>query len=119
MGLFEVSVTVANPVAPERSTEVSLLVDTGATLSWLPRSLLDRLGVRPTSRLTFSLADGRRLERDVGGLLFTINGRTLPIPVAFAEAGEESVLGATALEALGFAVDPVEKKLIPRDLFAL
>jgi len=55
----------------------------------------------------------------VGGALFTIDGRTLPIPVAFAEPGEESVLGATALEALGFAVDPVAKKLVPRDLLAL
>jgi len=43
----------------------------------------------------------------------------LPTPVAFAEPGEESVLGATALEALGFTVDPVEKRLVPRDLLAL
>ena len=119
MGLFEVSVRLANPEAPERAREVTLLVDTGATLSWVPRSLLQTLGIRPTSRLTFQLADGRRLERDVGGVLFTINGRTLPIPVAFGEPGEESVLGATALEALGFIVDPVERKRVPRDLLAL
>ncbi len=119
MGVFEVTVTVANPAAPQRSSEVSLLVDTGTTLSWLPRDLLESLGVAPTSRLTFVLADGRRLEREVGGALFTVNGRTLPIPVAFAEPGEEAFLGATALEALGFAVDPVEKKLVPRDLLAL
>jgi clan AA aspartic protease len=119
MGLFEVKVRLANPTVPERAREVSLLVDTGATLSWVPRSVLDALGIRPTSRLTFQLADGRRLERDVGGALFTVDGRTLPIPVAFAEAGEELVLGATALEALGFVVDPVEKKLVPRDLLAL
>ncbi len=119
MGLFDVNVKVANPASPEHIRENALLVDTGATLSWIPRDLLQTLGVRPTSRLTFQLADGRRLERDVGGVLFTINDRTLPIPVAFAEPGEEAVLGATALEALGFGVDPVEKKLVPRDLLAL
>jgi clan AA aspartic protease len=119
MGLFEVQVKLANPAAPDRSAEVSLLVDTGATLSWVPRSVLEGLGLRPTSRLSFLLADGRTFDRDVGGALFTVDGRTLPIPVAFGEPGEESVLGATALEALGFAVDPVEKKLIPRKLFAL
>ena len=119
MGLFEVTVKVANPATPDRFQQVALLVDTGATLSWIPRSLLQTLGIRPTSRLSFQLADGRRIERDVGGALFTIDGRTLPIPLAFAEPREESVLGATALEALGFAVDPVEKRLVPRDLLAL
>lgn len=119
MGLFSVDVTVANPAAPEVERHIELLVDTGATLSWIPRSLLVSLGVKSTSRLAFQLADGRTLEREVGGLLFTIDGRTVPIPVAFGEPGEEPVLGATALEALGFAVDPVTKKLIPRNLLAL
>jgi hypothetical protein len=32
------------------------------------------------------------------------------------ELGEEPVLGATSLEGLGFMVDPVGQKLIPRDL---
>jgi len=119
MGLFQVNVKLANPTAPENVREVSLLVDTGATLSWIPREILQNLKVKPTSRLEFQLADGRVLERDVGAALFTIDGRILAIPVAFAEAGEEPVLGATALGALGFAVDPVEQKLIPRRLLAL
>ncbi|HYT08300.1 MAG TPA: aspartyl protease family protein [Rugosimonospora sp.] len=119
MGLFEVTVTLANPTAPQRTETLSLLVDTGATLSWIPRKLLENLGVKPTARLEFQLADGRLLQRDAGAALFTIDGKALTIPVAFAEQGEESVLGATALEALGFAVDPVEKKLIPRSLLAL
>jgi hypothetical protein len=29
------------------------------------------------------------------------------------------VLGATALEALGYAVDPIGKKLVPRNLLAM
>jgi clan AA aspartic protease len=119
MGLFQVNVKLANPTAPENVREISLLVDTGATLSWIPREILQNLKVKPTSRLEFQLADGRVLERDVGAALFTIDGRILVIPVAFAEAGEEPVLGATALEALGFSVDPVEQKLIPRRLLAL
>lgn len=119
MGLFDVSVTVANPAIPLRTEAVSLLVDTGATLSWIPRQLLEKLGIKPTAKLEFQLADGRLLQRDAGAALFTIDGKSLSIPVAFAEPGEESVLGATALEALGFAADPVEKKRIPRRLLAL
>ncbi|MBI2955830.1 MAG: aspartyl protease family protein [Acidobacteria bacterium] len=119
MRLFEVSVTVANPATPQRTRQVSLVVDTGATLTFLPGQLLTDLGVAPTSRLEFELADGRTLERDIGGVLLSVNGRTVPVPVAFAEPGEATVLGATALEAMGFAVDPVGKKLVPRKLLFL
>jgi clan AA aspartic protease len=119
MGLFQVKVKLANPANPERSRDVSLLVDTGATLSWIPREVLESLQVKPTSKLPFQLADGRILERDVGAALFTINGKRLPVPVAFGDPGEEPVLGATALESMGFAVDPIEQKLVPRPLLAL
>ena len=118
MGLFEVNVTVANPARPEPSIELALLVDTGSTLSWLPRQLLESLGLRPLSRSRFILADGRRVGRDTGVVLLTLNGITMGVPVAFAEAGEGSVLGATSLETLGFWVDPVERKLIPREFRA-
>jgi predicted aspartyl protease len=60
--MFNVTVTVANLAAPARAEEVTLLVGTGATLSWIPRNILEKLGVAAFSRLPFSLADGRRLE---------------------------------------------------------
>lgn len=117
--MFEVKVRLSSLVAPDRSSEVSLLVDTGATISWIPREVLESLGVKPVSRLPFALADGRRLERDITAVLVQIDGRKAPLEVAFGETGEAAVLGATALEGLGLLVDPVAKKLIPRDLLAL
>ena len=119
MGMFDMKARLANLAAPDKAEEVSLLVDTDATLSWIPRQVLEKLGVAPFSRLPFSLADGRRLERDITAVLLTLDGRKAPVEVAYGEPGEEAVLGATALEGLGFAVDPVAKKLIPRDLLAL
>jgi clan AA aspartic protease len=117
--MFEVRVRVASLAAPERSSEVSLLVDTGATISWIPQAVLQDLSIPPFSRLPFVLADGRRLERDVTAVLVQVDGRKAPVEVAFGEEGEAAVLGATALEGLGLMVDPVAKKLIPRDLLAL
>ena len=116
MGMFEVKVKLANLAAPGRTEEVSLLVDTGATLSWIPRATLEKLGVQAFSRLPFTLADGHRLERDTTAVLMTIDGRKGAVQVAFGEPGEEAVLGATSLEGLGFLVDPVAQKLVPRDL---
>ncbi len=119
MGMFDVKVKLANLADPSRTQEVSLLVDTGATLSWIPRDILEKLGVPAYSRLPFTLADGRRLEPETTADLLTIDGRKAPVQVAFGEPGEEAALGATALEGLGFLVDPVGKKLVPRDLLAL
>jgi clan AA aspartic protease len=119
MGMFEVKVRLASLSAPNRTEEVSLLVDTGATLSWIPRELLEKLGAAPLSRLPFRRANGRRIERDVAAVLLTVEGRRAGVTVAFGDPGEEAVLGATALEGLGFMVDPVGKKLVPRNLFAL
>ena len=119
MGLFEVYARLASLVAPTQTEEVALLVDTGATLPCIPRDILERLGVAPFSRTPFTLADGRSRERDITAVLLTVDGRKAPVPVAFGEPGEEAVLGATALEGLGLLVDPVTKKLLPRNRFAL
>ncbi len=116
MGMFEVNVKLANLAAPSQTEDLTLLVDTGATLSWIPRAILEKLGVKAFSRLPFTLADGRRLERDTTAVLLTIDGRKAPVQVAFGEDGEEAVLGATSLEGLGFMVDPIGEKLIARDL---
>src|SRR6266849_2175881 len=82
MEMFEVQVKLANPGEPSCSSDVSLLVDTGATLSWVPRELLQKLGVRPTTRLEFQFTDGRTTLRDVGAALFTLDGKTVAIPCA-------------------------------------
>src|SRR5258708_31667453 len=114
MGMFEVNVKLANLAAPSQTEDLTLLVDTGATLSWIPRALLQKLGVTAFSRLPFSLADGRRLERDTTAVLLTIDGRKAPLPGAFVEPGEEAGLGATALAVFGFRVYPDAKTHIPR-----
>jgi predicted aspartyl protease len=119
MGMFEVKVKLANLAAMSRTEEVSLLVDTRATLSWIPRTILEKLGVNAFSRLPFTLADGRHIERDTTAVLMTVDGRKATVSVAYGESGEEAVLGLTALEALGFIADPVGKKLVSRNLRAL
>ncbi|MGH8590483.1 MAG: aspartyl protease family protein [Gammaproteobacteria bacterium] len=117
MGRFEVKVKVSSLVEPQRSGELELLVDTGATLSWLPRAFLERIGVKPIARSRFQLPDGRYVEREKGAVLLSVNGQTVAVTAAFAEPGEAAVLGATALETLGLAVDPVKQELVPQDLY--
>jgi predicted aspartyl protease len=54
---------------------------------------------------------GGIVERDVGWALVEYGGKRRVVPVIFGERGGAPVLGATSLEALGYQVDPVKKRL--------
>lgn len=113
MSLFKVSVKIWKPGSPRRATSVRLLVDTGSTLTWVPRGALQKIGVRPTERRTFETIEGRIIERDVTHLSISVDGRSSGILAVFAEKGEGAVLGAQALEGLGLAADVVRRRLRP------
>lgn len=119
MGQFSVRISIVHPIDASRSAEVELLVDTGATLSWVPRDVLERIGAPRVSRMSFRVADGRTVERDTSLAIFRINGASSGVPVVFAEPGDGHLLGANALESLGYAVDPVQLKLVPQALLAM
>ena len=119
MGQFSVGTVIAHPADPSRVAEVDLLVDTGATLSWVPRQILDRLGVPRLPRRRFLLADGGFVERDTAGVLMRMDGTEAMVTVVVAESGDAHLLGATALETLGFGIDPIRKLLVPQSLLAM
>lgn len=104
---------VANPAAPERREAVEFLVDSGAVYSFVPRPVLDRLGIRPHSRQRFRLADGSTIDRDRGDALFFYAGQRGAAPVIFGEPGDATLLGAVSLEALGFVLDAIRRDLLP------
>jgi len=100
----------ALPTSPA-SSELDLLVDTGAAYSWLPRKLLEELGVKPVRKGRFKTIKGEVVVRDVGYAFVEYEGETAPTVVVFAEEGDESVLGLHALESLGLEVDPVTRQV--------
>jgi predicted aspartyl protease len=107
-----VSVEVGDP-AGQRYETVEAIVDTGATYTTVPAPILARLGVIPHVRDTFLLADGRRVERDIGRAWVRVDGRAELTLVVFADADAPSLLGVYALEGLRLAADPVGRRLIP------
>jgi len=119
MGLFKVRVRVFNLHEEARGKEVDLVVDTGATYPSIPRSLAADLGIGPSEKRTFTLADGSHRSRDVGWAGLSYDGRKAPSLVVFGEPDDVPLLGAFALEGLGFEVDPVAKALRPAAQFLL
>ena len=97
----------------EQGRELEATVDTGATYTVLPSSLLREMGISATRQAQFELADGRRVEMDMGEAQVTINGEAVTTLVVFGEDNAPPLLGAYTLEGLLLAVDPVNQRLVP------
>lgn len=113
MGLTYIEASIANPARPKRSVQIRFLVDSGAVYSVVPASVLRKLGVKPHSKRTFTLADGSQITRRLGDVLFRVDNRLGASPVIFGEEGDSILLGSVSLEALGFILDPIKRELRP------
>ncbi len=118
MGLTVLELDVANPADLARREQVQFLIDSGAVYSFVPRAVLDRIGVAAHGRQRFRLADGSVIERDRGDAVFFYAGKRGAAPVVFAEPGDATLLGAVTLESLGLVLDAVRRDLIPLPLVA-
>ncbi|MEM2179058.1 MAG: aspartyl protease family protein [Candidatus Methanomethylicaceae archaeon] len=119
MSFTYVKVRVYNPADMSKSDVVELLIDTGAVFTSIPRSILEKLGLKPLGRRKLRVYGGGIVERDVGVAVFEYENTRAGAPVIFGEPEDTLVLGATSLEALGYQVDPVTKKLKPIELLMI
>jgi len=111
MGTFQVSIEVGD-VAGARFVSMQALVDTGAAYTWIPRDVLDRLGVTPEEEWPFVLADGREVQYWVAWTQVRLGRRARPTIVVFGDRGSTPLLGAYTLEGFRLAADPVNQRLI-------
>jgi predicted aspartyl protease len=113
MGTFRVDVEIENPARPgARKRLSSVLVDTGAELSWVPAEVLESLGVERNNQWQFRQADGTILERWTGSVVTSVGGKRAGDEVVFGEPGDLILLGSRTLEGLNFRVEPVTKRLV-------
>ena len=90
----------------------SVLVDTGAELSWFPADLLESLGIERRKLWRFRQADGTLLERWAGPAFLYVAGTTATDDVIFGEPNDLVLLGARSMEGLNLRVEPVTKQLV-------
>jgi clan AA aspartic protease len=111
MGLTYVDGVVRG--ASRKSRTVRFMVDSGAKYSLLPRAVWSAIGLMPKRRMTFVLADGTMIERDVSECHITLPQGETHTPVILGEAGDEALLGVVTLEILGFVLNPFNRTLQP------
>ena len=112
MGAFTVTIEVGDAQG-QRFEQVDALVDTGATLTTVPASLLASLGVTSSRRGKFRLANGQSVEMGMGETRVRVDGLETSTWILFGEEGAPILLGALTLEELLLGVDPFNRRLIP------
>jgi clan AA aspartic protease len=114
MGIFRTTVAVENPARPGVTSEVpNVMVDTGSEYTWLPRTVLEALGLLPIRTVRFVTADGRQIERAVSFGNVYAGGSSAPDILVFADAGDMVLLGARALEGMNLRIDILANQLVP------
>ena len=111
MGHFHVSVQVGSRTG-ERFAPVDALVDTGATYTWVPRDVLDAVGVVPEEKWPFVLANGREVRYPVAWISIRMRARVQTTIVVCGNPGSQLILGMVTLAEFRLAVDPVNRRLV-------
>ena len=111
MGLIHVTTTLRAGERARKKYEADFLVDTVSTASMAPAKKLRQAGIKPRGRMAYELADGRTVEYDFGLAEIEFMGELTSGRVIFGPDAGEPILGVTALESVGIAVDPVTRTL--------
>ena len=112
MGTFRWPLRISS-MDGQQARDIDAPVSTGASFTTLPSSLLRKLGIEPTGKRQFLVADGRRIEMEYGQAWATIDGDSVVTIVVFGEEQAPPLRGAYTLEGLALAVDPEAQRLVP------
>jgi clan AA aspartic protease len=99
--------------AKKQSATVEFLIDSGAVYSLLPEKDWKAIGLKPKRRMSFTLADGTKVERSISECHISLPQGDAHTPVILGEPGDEPLLGVVTLEILGLVLDPFKRSLLP------
>ena len=97
----------------KKKATVEFLVDSGAVYTLLPEKHWKAIGLKPKRKMTFTLADGTKVERGISECHITLPQGEGHTPVILGEPGDEPLLGAVTLEILGLVLNPFKRSLEP------
>ncbi|MBU1261759.1 clan AA aspartic protease [bacterium] len=111
MGMVHVTTEVVNPGDLQRRWEGLFLVDTGSIDCMAPGRYLREIGIEPSGKRTYELADGTEIKMDIGVARIEFMGEVIGATIIFGKDDVEPILGVIALESVGIEVDPQNQRL--------
>jgi predicted aspartyl protease len=113
MGILRTTIAIEHPARRGTIVELSdVMVDTGSEYTWVPRPVLESIGLAPERVVEFVTTDGRQIERGVGFANLYAEESSTPDIVVFAERGDLVLLGARTVEGLNLRIDLVARRLV-------
>lgn len=94
----------------KKSKVVKALVDTGASLTVLPKELADELGIEAVSEERVSTGAGK-VKVSRGRAWIKLKGKEDAFPVWISDFIDKVLIGVVVLQSLGFEVDPTTETL--------
>jgi clan AA aspartic protease len=110
VGHVNIQLTISNPSDPSLASTVEALVDTGATVTVVPRSLADQLKLNVTGQKTVRTANGI-IVVDRSSAILQIDGKSEINPIVISDTLDRTLVGVVTLETLELAVDPTTGRL--------
>lgn len=110
MGSFRVPIEVGGLNSKHTKT-VDALVDTGATFSMIPASMLRRMGIEPDATLPFRIATGEIVEYATGGASLPAEGCRRNCRVIVGPE-DDYIMESTSLGDMLLAVNSMDQCLV-------
>jgi predicted aspartyl protease len=110
MGITYIEGSVTGPSGTQN---LKFLMDSGATYTLLPYEVWRAIGLASKRSLSFVLADGSQIERQVSECHIALSVGEGHSPVILGEPGDDALLGVVTLETLGLVFNPFNRTLNP------
>jgi len=115
MGHVFVDVRIFNPNDPSLYVDIpNALIDTGATWTTIPSGFAPYLQLIDEGPFLVRTASGPQELRQSGARV-QVQGISVLTGILLSDTDGRAVIGVTTLEMAGFAVDPVNQRLIPSE----
>ena len=105
MGEMYLDLNVTNINDMTRQAEISFFIDTGASRSWIPQEIADRLGIQALETLALELADGTVKEYPYGPCFFEFGGEIVAGNVVIGPPNSEPLAGTHVLQDFRLVID--------------
>ena len=101
---------LANPNNHDLNCTLNFCVDTGATITVIPRRIAKRLRLKMVGKVKSKIPGGKIIENDLAYVYLYLTSEGLMVYAAITE-GPEALLGCDVMELLQFQVDIARKKV--------
>jgi len=114
MGKITEKVKLTSLFEPKKSVEVEAVIDTGATMLVLPKSLVKELSLEKIEDVRVKYADGRVETKEVYGVVkLELKGRVGNFDVLAENEEAQALVGQIVLERLDLIIEPSTRQIIP------